>query len=202
MFDESTISLAALAIAFVSVMVALAAVIGTFRERQSQRRNDDLERRRQLVGEVLEKLDRVARLQSRPVFGRLWAKPELEFALAMPKLELLVEEHEQPIVEWLNLQIRHMHRASSDGRAAVIGIRSAAALAEWFRGNRPLSWFETALFAAEELPIPPAKRTVWRHLHTSFEAMGLSVLTVFVASLSLAFASKLEQLLTHMRARR
>lgn len=176
-------------IALASLLVAVVAVVGGMWERRRSSQTANEQRRSLLVAQVIERLERVVRVQSRPVWFRLWANPELEFSLALPRLTLLVSDREKPLLEWFALQTKRMQRASTDRKATAIGIETVSTLAAWFRNDRTMQWFDDQLVTSAAMRPEPARRKFRRQISAPIESTLLVALTLFFAGLpALMFA--------------
>lgn len=180
-----------------SLVVAIVTVVTTAFDRRRQARSADRDRRLEMVREVIRRLETVARKQARPIYGRLWANPAQEFALASANLTLLITEDEEPLVLWLNHQVRRMQAAPSDRAATVIAVHAASELASWLRGARPVSWFQ------EHPDTEKAPRKSWlRPFSNGIELVWASLLLGASAAGVLACASWLEEKLSGRRGGR
>lgn len=89
---ESLVALGSLAVALASLGVTVITVVSGKKEREKRDLDAEEGRRRAAVGLLIDRLEKVARVQNRPVFGRLWARPEVEFMLAIPRLNLILKQ--------------------------------------------------------------------------------------------------------------
>lgn len=174
--------------------MAILAVSTAAFERRRQSKASDLERRRAMVREVIQRLEIVARKQARPIYGRLWANPAQEFALASAHLTLLISKDEEPLVAWLNSQVLRMQAARSDRAATLIAVQAAVELASWLRGSRPLSWFEEGTATT---PLPRKSRL--RPFSNSLELVSSTFIMGATAAAVLSGAAWVEERVTSRR---
>jgi hypothetical protein len=165
-------------IALASLLVTVVTVIAGFWERARTARANEDQRRRLLIGDVIERLERVTREQARPVFARMYAIPELDLALALPRFMLLMKPEEQPLLLWLTYQSKRMQSAPSDHLATAIGIEAVGELAKWYKGERSLDWFVAQNSAARKLPEPKPRRSFRRQIRNPIEAVTIVSMAV------------------------
>lgn len=140
-----------------------------------------------LVSDVLTALEQVARTHARPVFVRIWTKPELEYALLVPRLLVGLRQKDRIIAVWARTRVDAMLAAKTQADVVVIASDLSGKISEWHLGQRQRAWF------AQEVDDyrPLRNRTTRRTFHTSAQATGLVVLTIICATVPGALGAAL-----------
>lgn len=190
------IQLGALVVATLSLLIAFYSIFSS-RKREAVRDATAAEdRRRLLVGQVVTRLERITLVQSRPIFGRLWSNHQIEFALAVPQMALLATPEEEVLITWLSQQVQRMKAARSDAAAAAIAIDTTFVLASWFRGSRPLQWFDD-----EVLEPRVVEKSLTRRFRPFTELVLTLSVTAITAGITLAGVARAEQWVSSKLAR-
>jgi hypothetical protein len=140
----------------------------------------------QAIDQVIDALTVVVRRLDRPAFLRPWFKPELEFALVIPRFTLRLAKADAVVGKWAMQQVQLTQRAKSDREAAHIGLAMTNALTEWHTGSRSRSWFaeriDPALAAVPEVPVHARfRRQISRMSEQVGAALGLVIAGLTVA---------------------
>lgn len=126
--------------ATLSVTVVLALL--EFRRR---RREAVQSRREQIVGRVLDTLERATRAASRAPIVGWWAPNELEYALLLPRLLAELPEQDNAVATWVARRIQHLQAATSRRKQVEIGADVAAKVVQWGRYDIDTAWFAEQL---------------------------------------------------------
>jgi len=143
--------------------------------------------RASMVDNVLTALERVARTHSRPVVVRLWIKPEIEYALLVPRLLVGLRRRERVIAVWAQTRVNAMLAAKTQGEVVVIASDLSGKISEWYLGQRSRGWFEHEVKDHR----PKKNRTARREFNTSAHAVLLVLLACACAVLPSALGSAL-----------
>lgn len=141
------------------------------------------------VDAVLSALERVARTHSRPVVVRLWTKPELEYALLIPRLLVGLRPKERIVAVWAQARVQAMAAASTQGEVLLIASDLSGKVAEWYLGQRDAAWFRQEVKDHQ----PMRSRITRRAFNTSTQAVVLVLLAAVSAVLPAAVGSALAQ---------
>jgi hypothetical protein len=76
---------------------------------------------------------------------RFWSSPDLEYALAIPRLLHELGAENRHVSYWVFGEIQLMLKSTSDKGASEIGVKMCMKLVEWGHGAVPDDWFETEL---------------------------------------------------------
>jgi len=143
--------------------------------------------RASMVENVLTALERVARMHSRPVFVRFWTKPEIEYALLIPRLLVGLRRRDRMIAVWAQTRVNAMLAAKTQGEVVVIASDLSGKISEWYLGQRSRGWFEQEVKDHQ----PKKNRTARRQFNTSAHAVLLVLLACGCAVLPSAVGSAL-----------
>jgi hypothetical protein len=138
-----------------------------------------------MINDVFTALEHAARVQARPVVVRLWSRPELEYALLVPRLLVGLPRKERIVAVWAQTQVNTMLAAKTQGEVITIAADLSGKIAEWHLGQRHRAWF-----AQEVRDHHPMKnRAARRSFHTSAQAVGVIALATVCAALPTAIGS-------------
>lgn len=140
-----------------------------------------------MVNDVLSALEHVARTHSRPVVVRMWTKPELEYALLVPRLLVGLRRKDRIIAVWAQTRVNAMLAAKTQSDVVVIASDLSGKISEWHLQQRRRAWF------AQEVQDhhPAASRTTRRAFHTATQAVLLLLLACVCAVLPTAVGAAL-----------
>ena len=144
--SELSVVLSAVGVA-ISAVAVLSTVLIWRAEVLRRREDEGRARRRDLVSRVLQLAERVARSSTIPSIARVWFRPELEFALLLPRLYYELDPNERVIAEWVATQVRklqvggylkgnRLHRHGRRVSLGILGDRRDSARMVRFRGRR------------------------------------------------------------------
>lgn len=179
----------AAAISAGAVIVTLALFIAEGRRRAEEARKAATH---DAISRVLQTMESAVRWQQRPVFVRMFANPELDYALVVLRLRHELANEKSAIAIWAMSQNQLMIAASSDHESRDIGVKVAGKLVEWGHGQVPDNWFQEQLDLhppQTTFRVSPAKR-MRRALSRSKESLvigaAIGVAVVIVQELSAA----------------
>lgn len=132
----------AAAISAVAVVVSLVIFTVESRRRAAEARKAATH---DAISRVLQTMESAVRWQQKPVFIRMFANPELDYALAVLRLRHELPNEESPVAQWTLSQAQLMMAATSDRGSRDIGVQVASKLVEWGQGAVPDEWFLTEL---------------------------------------------------------
>lgn len=141
------------------------------------------------VDAALTALERVARTHSRPVVVRLWTKPELEYALLVPRLLVGLRPKERIVAVWARTRVQAMAAAKTQGEVVLIASDLSAMVSEWYLGQRDAAWFRQEVKDHQ----PSRSRATRRAFNTSTQVVALVLLAAVSAVLPAAVGSALAQ---------
>ncbi|WBM80675.1 hypothetical protein KIV56_04560 [Cryobacterium breve] len=115
------------------------------------------------------------RWQQKPFFVRMFANPEIDYLLAVLRLQHELPNEDSPVAIWVMSKTQLMMAAASDRESRDIGVQIAGKLVEWGNGRVSDAWFLQELkFRPVEADFRvPRARKMRRYLSRSKE--GLSV---------------------------
>lgn len=143
--------------------------------------------RTSMINDVLTALEHVARTHSRPVIVRIWTKPELEYALLIPRLHVGLRPRERVIAAWAQTRVNAMLAARTQDEVVAIASDLSGKISEWHLGQRHRAWFQQ-----EVKDYQPAKnRTTKRAFNTAVQAVVLALLASVCCVLPSAAGSAL-----------
>lgn len=145
--------------------------------------------RTSMIDTVLTALERVARTHSRPVVVRLWTRPEVEYALLVPRLLVGLRRRERVIAVWAQTRVNAMLAAETQGEVVVIASDLSGKLSEWYLGQRSRGWFDQEVKGHQ----PRKNRTARREFNTAAHAVLLVLLACACAVLPSAVGSALAE---------
>jgi hypothetical protein len=121
----------------ISVTVVLFAVtqILSIRQRKTEARSASVTR-------VLDALDRVARRHTWPVVAKKWLKPEVDYALLVPRLFVGLPKRDRVIGVWLATQVNLMAAAPTQTAVFKIAADASSQIANWHIRQVPRTWFQ------------------------------------------------------------
>lgn len=128
-------SVAALAAVFVTLVIFLIQGSGAKKGRLANARHA-------AISEVLSTMEKSIRMQRRPFILRFWSKPELDYALTVPRLLHELGPDENAVASWISWQVQRMTIATSDSASVRIGIDMTARLVDWGKGTKSVEWFK------------------------------------------------------------
>jgi len=167
------------AVAQLAALLSIVVTVGLFAYTQvSTIRASRSHAREAAVLEVLNALDRITRRRTWPTVARLWHKPELDYALLVPRLLVGLPKHDRAIATWLSTQVNLMNAAPTQGQVFKIALEASSRIASWHTGGVPTAWFEEAVRAHS----PRKARGSLRVFVTSIGAAAGLVLTGLTAS--------------------
>lgn len=148
-----------IAIAAVSVLVT----IGVFWIKQHlDGERSRREARRVLVGQVLDRVDRVARAAPLMPISSIWMNPVIELIQVLPRLVLELDRRDRVVAIWFYGQVQRLVAASSNRDVIRISLEIGYAMSSWHSGEKPRSWFQGELEARpvdEAFTVPRSFRT-------------------------------------------
>ncbi len=68
-----------------------------------------------------------------PTVARLWHKPELDYALLVPRLLVGLPKRDRAIATWLATQVNLMNAASTQNQVFKVGLEASSRIANWRR---------------------------------------------------------------------
>ena len=113
------------------------------------------------ISRVLQTMESAVRWQQQSVFVRMFANPELDYALAVLRLRHELPNEKSPVAQWTMLQTQIMMAATSDRASRDTGVQVAAKLVEWGHGAVSDDWFLAELKAhpvQAEFTVPRERR--------------------------------------------
>lgn len=135
-------------IAFATTAATLSVTVGLALVEFRRRRREAAEvRRAQIVGRVLDTLERATRAASRAPIAGWWAPNELEYALLLPRVLAELPEEDNAVATWVARRIQHLQSAKSRRRQVEIGADVAAKVVQWGRRDVDAAWFTEQLQA-------------------------------------------------------
>lgn len=179
----------AAAISAGAVIVTLALFIAEGRRRAEEARKAATH---DAISRVLQTMESAVRWQQRPVFVRMFANPELDYALAVLRLRHELPDANSSIALWAMSQNQLMMAASSDPESRDIGVKVAGKLVEWGHGQVPEAWFKEQL----DLHPPQASFRVPRskRIHRGLSRSKESLLTGAVLGGAIVIGQELRAL--------
>jgi hypothetical protein len=165
--------------ATLSVTVVLA--LAEFRRR---RREAAEVRRGQIVGRVLDTLERATRAAAKAPIAGWWAPNELEYALLLPRLLAELPDEDNAVATWVARRIQHLQSATSRRRQVEIGADVAAKIVEWGRHEINAAWFTEQLQVDPWLrgTRPPRAARWMRSLRDGLQLVPVAIVVGFGAA--------------------
>ena len=136
--------------------------------------------RRELLGRVIDTVERAARAQTRFPFGHVRGRNEFEFALALPRLLVALSKQERPIAIWVAKKIQLMSAMPKVKDTTRVAFEIAFRLTDWHTGDTKLKWFEDQL-ELDPYDVSfrvPARVTFQRQARFSLEVAKVTVVGV------------------------
>lgn len=156
----------------ITVTVVLFAVTQILTIRQHKK-----EARSASVTRVLDALDRVARRHAWPVVAKKWLKPELDYALLVPRLLVGLPKRDRVVGVWLATQVNLMTAAPTQTAVFKLAADASSQIANWQIRQVPRKWFQDEVDKHE----PKAPRPLLRAF--MLEVQG-TVAVIFVAGVA------------------
>ena len=142
-------------IAFATTAATLSVTIMLALLELRRRRRDAAEvRRTQIVGRVLDTLERGTRAAARAPIAGWWSPNELEYALLLPRLLAELPPGDESVATWVARRVQHLQAATSRKSQIQIGADVATRILEWGRREIDVAWF------TEQLKVDPWVRGV------------------------------------------
>lgn len=141
--------------------------------------------RASMIDDVLIALERVARTHSRPAVVRVWSRPEMEYALLVPRLLIGMRRKERAIAMWAQTRVNAMLAAKTQGEVVLIASDLSGKISEWYLGQRHRAWFEREVADHQTMK----NRTTRRAFNTSINAVLLVLVTCASAVVPAAIGS-------------
>jgi hypothetical protein len=179
------------AAAQLAALISIVVTVGLFTYTQvTTMRAGRSQAREAAVLEVLDALDRITRRRTWPTVARLWHKPELDYALLVPRLLVGLPKRDRAIATWLATQVNLMNAASTQNQVFKVALEASSRIANWHIGEVPTSWFESAVRAHS----PRKPRGNLRVLMTSIAAAAGLIATGLTAGAVAGVGAGLAQL--------
>jgi len=146
------------------------------------------------ISEVLAALERLTRRRTWPSVARIWHKPEIDYALLVPRLLVGLHPRDRIVATWLTTQVNLMNAATSQGAVFQLALNASTTIANWHIGTVHRSWFETEVAAHR----PRLPRGTVRVLLTSLGAGA----TLWVSGFMAGAVASAGASLAHLRVRK
>jgi len=159
----------------IAVIAASAATLATVvlfvvdaRRRDAQAKRDA---RSRMIAQLMVTMTTAVSRQQRLAWFRLGKTPDLDFALAVPRMLADSSKEDLPVFAWSMGQVQQMRSSSSDKAALAVGINMTMKVAEWHLGETKTEWFALAIKDSPPPAASPVKARVRlrRGLSQSFE---------------------------------
>lgn len=125
---------------------------------------------RAAVGRVLDTMEKAVRRQSWPYPLSAWPRPELDFALLVPRLYFELDVQDRPVAEWMTARAKDMVAADIDKKAQSIGVATCLQLVAWRNKKVPTSWFAEQVKLRSAQPAVPTSR--WKNVRRAGGNVG------------------------------
>jgi len=139
---------ALIAFATTAATLAVTIVLALIEYRRRRREAEELHRA-QIVGRVLDTLERGTRAASRAPVVAWWSPNELEYALLLPRLLAELPREDAVVATWVARRLQVLQGALSRPAQIGIGADIASRVVQWGRNELKNDWF------AEQLRLDP-----------------------------------------------
>ena len=167
-------------VAAISVGVAIIALALSVVQTWRAARQSAIASRALAIGFALDQLTLVIRDAQRPQWFRPFRRPELEFALLIPRLALQLNKRDSAVALWATSRVVLMQHTVSDAGVLRIAIDLVAKLASWHTGALKTSWFTESLAEGPNMDQPgrarKASKSIWKGVGMAVELVVLGLI--------------------------
>ena len=176
------------AIAAIAASVAVVVTLTLFVIESRRRAAADRARaKKDATSRLLDSMDRAIRRNQGILSSlRFWARADLEYTLAVPRLLHDLGPNDLHISTWCMQQVQSMLAARTDAEAQQVGLLMAMKVVEWEQGRVPDDWFRDELKRApivKNFKVPLRTRAVRGLDQTKSSFVATLVLSVLAGGL-------------------